>query len=200
MRLIGSRVALDALAEHSAPVAQKFFGDLKGAFFKKPPFRVSFSAFSFCFFFFCAYLLKRKRRAMKSDETTERVTLRPGGGIWNAPLTVSRAACQTTGALWHRDLPDFCFRVRKNRKMLEKGDLFSGIRFARVFHSRVQNPTLPFFPSFTQFPQGFPQPFALFHRGGGGNVGNSGFPDRFSDNGKENGVFSAPRLFGGSLC
>ena len=109
------------------------------------------------------------------------------------PPTVSRAACQTTGALWHRDLPDFCFRVRKNRKMLEKGDLFSCIRFARVFHSRVQNPTLPFFPSFTQFPQGFPQPFALFHRGGGGNVGNSGFPDRFSDNGKENGVFSAPR-------
>ena len=51
------------------------------------------------------------------------------------PPTVSRAACQTTGALWHRDLPDFCFRVRKNRKMLEKGDLFSCIRFARVFHS-----------------------------------------------------------------
>ena len=95
MRLIGSRVALDALAEHSAPVAQKFLRDLKGAFFKKPPFRVSFMAFSFCFFFFCAYLLKRKRRGRESDETTERVTLRPGGGIWNAPLrSVERHAKQ----------------------------------------------------------------------------------------------------------
>ncbi len=53
VRLIGSRVALDALAEHSAPVAEKFLGESRGGFFQKAPSCASslrhflFASFSF---------------------------------------------------------------------------------------------------------------------------------------------------------
>ena len=60
---------------------QKVFAGVKrGLFSKSPLLRVSFTAFSFCFFFFCATLLKRKRRTAESDDGKERVTLRQAGG------------------------------------------------------------------------------------------------------------------------
>ena len=60
---------------------KSFCGSLRGGFFQKAPFSRAATAFSFCFFFFCAYLLKRKRKTMKFDVGMERVTLRQGGRI-----------------------------------------------------------------------------------------------------------------------
>ena len=107
-------------------------------------------AFSFCFFFFCAYLLKRKRRGRESDETTERVTLRPGGGIWNAPLrSVERhakqpgrcgtaicpifaSACGKIGKCWKRAI---CFPAFGSRGFSTAGCKTRLCRFFRVLHS-----------------------------------------------------------------
>ena len=75
---------------------KSFCGSLRGGFFQKAPsFRISFTAFSFCFFFFCASLLKRKRRAKKSNNGKERVIFsflqtpnfyNPSGAVTPAPF------------------------------------------------------------------------------------------------------------------
>ena len=65
---------------------KSFCGSLRGGFFQKAPSCASPLAFSFCFFFFCATLLKRKRRGRESDDRMGRVTLCQGGRIWNPPL------------------------------------------------------------------------------------------------------------------
>ena len=93
--LKGWRGAWDAHAQHPGDSRRKvFWGVKRGIFSKIPLLRVSFTAFSFCFFFFCATLLKRKRRTMKFDVGMEKVTLCQGGRIWNPPLRNKSIHCR----------------------------------------------------------------------------------------------------------
>ena len=87
---------------------------------------------------------------MKSDETTERVTLRPGGGIWNALLrSVERhakqpgrcgtaicpifaSACGKIGKCWKRAI---CFPAFGSRGFSTVGCKTRLCRFFRVLHS-----------------------------------------------------------------
>ena len=106
--------------------------------------------------------------------------------FWNVfyALRVQASFAAPAGAAG-RGKSNFCFRMRKNRKMLENGVGIVCISFRRVFHNRAQNPAALIFPSFTQFPQGFPQGFALFHRFCAKAVEKFGSAGVFSDNGKE---------------
>ena len=98
VRLAGWCTTLGAHTQGSATVAEKFLRDLKGAFFKKPPFRAPaagnrvsmFAAGMFVWHFLFAsfsFSLKRKRRTMESDRTIDRVTLMSGRGAYGMPLT-----------------------------------------------------------------------------------------------------------------